>query len=501
MIDLQLLGGLDIVGPDLSPNSRARRRHPMVLLAVVAASAPQPVSRDRLMALLWPESDTDRASNSLRQALHALRRELGDDLFLPEMTGGIRLDPDKVKVDLWTFRAAMARGDYEEAVAAHSGPLLDGVHLAQLAELMRWLDAERGVVERAFVDALDALAREAEEQGRRSDAIAWARRSAAADPCSSRAALALMRALAAGGDRSGALAFAAVHENFLRAHLETEPDAAVAAFVELLRRDTPPAGIAVVRAASSDEPHADTTAVTLAAPRANASPDATVPAHVVPRAIRLPLHRLRRRSRMFAIAAGTVGLVGVGATYSIVRPENTELVLTSGAVEIAGRDTADMLLACSGPACPPGRLPQAAFVVAKSTAYAVPPEASAYIAQVSNGTTITDPGYKCCTTAVFERVFVLPKNAEYGIVTIGVLADNQAIVEMNGIEFGRQPRISQEGNFAGRASMFATTFLPDPSGINRLRVTLWDGGGVLGLNFRAFVRYSRSKPADSSVGR
>src|SRR6185503_11831601 len=178
MIDLRLLGGLDIAAPDLAASARARRRHPMVLLAVLAAAAPQPVSRDRIMALLWPESDSDRASNSLRQALHALRRDLGDDLFLPDSTGGIRLDPDKLRVDLWTFRDAIARKAYDEAVAAHRGAFLDGVHMSQLADFTQWVDGERAVVERSYIDALDVLGRHAEDAGRLNDAIGWRRRQA-----------------------------------------------------------------------------------------------------------------------------------------------------------------------------------------------------------------------------------------------------------------------------------------------------------------------------------
>lgn len=493
MIDLRLLGGLDIAAPELSASARARRRHPMVLLALLAAAAPQPVSRDRIMALLWPESDSDRASNSLRQALHALRRDLGEELFLPDSAGGIRLDPDKLSVDLWAFRDAVARKSYGEAVAVHRGAFLDGVHMGQLAEFTRWVDSERAVVERSYIDALDTLGCNAEDAGQWSDAIGWRRRQAAADPCSSRSALGLLRALSAAGDKSGAIAYATVHENFLRTHLEVEPDPAVVDFVAELRKATPAAGTATVPAGPSDE----TFAVATEATTPVATPMAA-PATLVPPAIRNPLGRLRRRSRMFAIGAGAIGLVGVGATYSLVRPEDTPLEVASGSIDLAGRDTADMLVACSGPACPSGPLPQPAFVVARNQAYATPAEASAYIASVPDGTTIKDPGYGCCTTAVFERKFPLPKDAEYGIVTVGVLADNQAIVEVNGVEFGRQPRVSQEGNFDGRATMFATTFLPDPSGVNRLRVTLWDGGGILGLDFRAFIRYTRAKPADSS---
>lgn len=494
MIDLQLLGGLDVRGAELQPGSRARRKHPMALLAIVAAAAPQPVTRDRLMALLWPESDTDKASNSLRQALHALRRELGEDLFLPEASGGIRLDPDKVSVDLWEFRAAIARGSYARAVEAHAGAFLEGVHVAQRAELTRWIEAEAALVERAYTDALDVLAREAEADGRWNEAVSWRRRQAAADPCSTRPALGLLRALSAAGDTTGALAYAAVHESFLRAHLDAEPDATVAGFVTALRQGTPPVGVAIRPAG-----------VTASLASAAAGAGVLAPRGQEPPAAAAAESRLRRRwmrgpSRMLAVAFAAVSLVGVGAGYSMIRSPDSVIVLASGAVDEGGRDTADMLVACSGPGCPAGALPQAAFVVPKHEAYTEPPAASAYIAPVANGTTVTDPGYRCCTRAVFEHDFRLPPDASSGTITIQVAADNQAILAMNGVEFARQADSVQQWNFSGPETTFTASFLPDPSGVNRLRVTLWDGGGVMGLNYRAFVRYSRIRRVDSTGG-
>lgn len=496
MIDLQLLGGLDLASLDLPATARARRRHPMMLLAVVAAAAPQPVTRDRLMALLWPESDADRASNSLRQALHALRRDLGEDLFLPESTSGLRLDPDRLRVDLWSFREAVAHKSYEEAVATHRGAFLDGMHAGTLIEFNRWADTERAVVERAYLDALDALGRHAERDARWNDAVTWRRRQAAADPCSSRAALGLLRALTAAGDKPGALAYAAVHESFLRAHLEVEPDRAVTDFVAALRQVTPPGGVAIppIRAA----------AVASLAPTLEPGLNSHAPAPLRPTAaspVPAALARrgwMRRPSRMLGLACAALGLVGVGASYSMVRSPDRVITLTSGASDESGRDTANMLVECIGPACPTGTLPQPAFVVPKHEAYTDPPPASAYIAPIADGTTVKDPGYKCCTRAVFEQTFRLPLDAVAGTITIQVAADNQAAVAMNGVEFGRQADSLQQWNFSGPETTFTSSFVPAPSGINKLRVTLWDGGGVMGLNYRAFVRYSRIRRTDSA---
>src|SRR5581483_10627917 len=58
---------------------------------------------------------------------------------------------------------------------------------------------------------------------------------AAADPLSSRAALSLLKALSAAGDRAGALQHAARHERLIRDELEIESDAVVSDFVASLR--------------------------------------------------------------------------------------------------------------------------------------------------------------------------------------------------------------------------------------------------------------------------
>lgn len=478
MINLQLLGGLDVAGPGLPADSRARRRHPLMVLALVAAAAPQPVSRERLMAFLWPESDAARASNSLRQTLHSLRRDLGEDVFLPETPCGIQLDSDKVAVDLWTFREAIERKRPADAVASYRGPFLGGFQMPRAAEFARWAETEGAAVQRELVAALDSLAREAEDAGSYDDAVTRRQRQAESDPYSSRAALGLLKALTAAGDRPGALAYAVAYEDFLRAHLEVAPDPAVTEFVATLRRATPPGPLPIPKEAL-DLPGRVALRPTVSLPAINA-PDRRPAA---------------ARGWMFAVGLSAIALVGVGSAYTKAMPVAVDpvIVLGSGASDAAGRDTANRLVSCAGPACPAGSLPQPAFIIPKHAAYADAAPGTRFISPVADGATIRDPGYECCTTAVFERAFTLPSDATSATLTVTIAADNQAFMGINGTEFGRQPERDLQWNFAGAPMTFTRTFVPDPSGINRLRVTLWDGGGVTGLNYRAFVRYERQK--------
>jgi tetratricopeptide (TPR) repeat protein len=94
------------------------------------------------------------------------------------------------------------------------------------------------------VGSLEALATEAEGAGQRLEAVEWWRKAAAAAPHNSRVALGLMSALAAAGDRAGALRWASIHRELLGDELGIEPDPGVAELEARLREG---------RGAGSDE--------------------------------------------------------------------------------------------------------------------------------------------------------------------------------------------------------------------------------------------------------
>jgi len=73
MFRLRTLGGLTLERDGAPYSGPATQRRRLALLALLAA-ADSAVSRDRLMAHLWPEADPERARHSLDDALSALRR-------------------------------------------------------------------------------------------------------------------------------------------------------------------------------------------------------------------------------------------------------------------------------------------------------------------------------------------------------------------------------------------------------------------------------------------
>jgi len=490
LIELHLLGGLTLEAPDLSPTSVVRRRHPQALLSILAASAPRAVGRERITALLWPASPPSRAANSLRQVLHRLRRDLGEEIFLPESAGGLQLDPARFTIDLWIFRDAVASGALERAVEAYRGPFLDGFRMPGLDDFHRWVEAERQKSARMYLEALDALARTAEEEGRLADAVSWRRRQAGADRYSSRLTLALLRALTVAGDRIGALKQADIHRTLVREHLGTEPDPEVLEFVATLREE-------------AEAPADASAAVTdTGGPEEPGTPPASRTATLT--AMDSPLARLGRWAGVLAVLV--LAMVGARSllldrsprTRAPAAPSNL-VVLGSAITYVDGRDVANRIVACDGPACPDGALPQPAYVVPKHTAYGSPVAGTGYISSAPDGTTRPPPGFECCTTVTFETTFELPDDAAVGRISLSALADNQASVSINGVEFGRQQDPEATSNYAGPASNFVVAFPPDPGGTNRLRVTLSDAGGALALQYHAVVTYEASKenPAPS----
>jgi DNA-binding SARP family transcriptional activator/tetratricopeptide (TPR) repeat protein len=234
MLRLRTLGGLTIEDQSGPVAGAIARKRSLALLALVALGTEQGVSRDRVLAFLWPESDTDRARNNLKQTLFQLRQELHEDVFV-RGSGPLRLNSEAISVDACDFQAALERGNPTTAATLYQGPFLDGFYLPGLAEFERWVDAERARLAQSYAGALEALAGRAADLGDHHGAAAWWRRLAMTDPLSPRYALGLMRSLAQGGERGAALEHARVYEELVRAELDSSPEPEVTEYVRQLR--------------------------------------------------------------------------------------------------------------------------------------------------------------------------------------------------------------------------------------------------------------------------
>jgi TolB-like protein/DNA-binding SARP family transcriptional activator len=229
---LKLFGGASIdtgSGPLVGAAVQRRR---VALLARLALGR-SGVSRDKLIALLWPESDAEKSRHLLSDAVYRINQALGQDVIV---AGGdqLRLDPALLPSDVAEFEEALARGDGAAAVRVYTGPFLDGFFISDAVEFERWMESERQRLAHACAGALEALAEAALARGELVESVRLWRRLAAHDPWSSRVALGLVQALGAAGDRAAARDHARAHEALLRSDLGAEPASEFAAAVAAL---------------------------------------------------------------------------------------------------------------------------------------------------------------------------------------------------------------------------------------------------------------------------
>ncbi len=345
MVSLKLFGGLSVAREQGPVSGPAAQRHRLALLALLALAPRSEQSRDKLVGYLWPESDADHARNLLSQAVHALRKALGDDLILSR-GDELRLNADAVDCDVIEFEQALAADDPAHAVAAYAGPLLDGFFLREAPEFERWLDRERARLASACAGALEALATAAEDQHDFMKAAEWWKERALLDPCDSRVAISLMNALASSGNRAGALQHAAIHQRLLQEDFGARPAPEVLALAERLRNEPASPTILTVAARNSGSPDAPAKAPGgTAAPGAPPSADGLAPSPPIaaPRGFTKRLQVTR-----YAVVALALGAVFFGAIQLAPRAATPAPAKTRSSIAVlplATTDQSDVALA------------------------------------------------------------------------------------------------------------------------------------------------------------
>ena len=235
MFSLITFGTLAITTRDGKPTTLASRRRALALLALAAASPNEGVSRDRAMALLWPELDTASARNNLKQTVFGIRRALEVEVF-DRTSPNIRLEPREITVDLHRFERALAAGAHEDAVSEYTGPFLDGFFVPDLVEFERWVERVRQRLDLGYVRALETLAVRARLRGEASAATHWYRALVEHDPVSTSSVLGLMLSLAAVGELLEALRYYEQHAKLLL-EFDAKPNSKIELAAEYIRHD------------------------------------------------------------------------------------------------------------------------------------------------------------------------------------------------------------------------------------------------------------------------
>jgi len=229
---LRTFGGLSVEADPVDgpvPSIGPRR---LALLALVAAAGTRGVTREKILGILWAETEEEQARHTLSQTLYLLRRETGHDWI--SGTAQLRLDPS-ARSDVGEFQDALTAEDFTRASACYTGPFLEGFYLAGAPEFEQWVEETRARFQFAALKALEAVAKRASDAGAFAEALTYWRRLGEIDPFSATYAAGHIRTLIAQGDQVGALRFAREYEARVQRELDASPDPVIIDLIEALR--------------------------------------------------------------------------------------------------------------------------------------------------------------------------------------------------------------------------------------------------------------------------
>lgn len=242
-LTLKLLGGFE-ARTDRAETLTTPTRKGRALLAVLATAPHMRQSRERLAALLWERSAEEQARASLRQTLSEVRKALGVGLdgLLDADAEYVWLDKERVSTDVAEFERLAGSSDpddVEGATGIWTGEFLDGFSIRSAEVFEDWLATERRRLHGLWLKATDAQLERAIVQGRTERGIETARRVLESEPLRESTHRALMRLLAAQGNRAGALEQYEQCRALLAQELDTSPDVETETLAQRIRADAP----------------------------------------------------------------------------------------------------------------------------------------------------------------------------------------------------------------------------------------------------------------------
>jgi len=210
------------------------------LLTYLAMQTGRPVLREQISTLLWGNSASEQARQSLRQCLAALHNSLGSELW-----DAIRVDarqlsmitPNNWAIDVSVFEASRGSSDpakLDYACNLYRGELLAGLHIP-VEPFNDWLTVERQRLHALHLELQHKLAVILLERSENTLALTAARKIVLFDPLGEEGHRLLMRLLALSGDRSAALKQYDACVHTLREELGLVPDRETTELAENIR--------------------------------------------------------------------------------------------------------------------------------------------------------------------------------------------------------------------------------------------------------------------------
>lgn len=205
------------------------RRQARALLYRLAAEM-EPISREHLCWLFWPDSGQSEAHRNLSHLLTHLRHFLPQEEMLVCTDDAILLAPRSVWSDSARFlgligkrQALLSIAEAEEAVTIYHGPFLDSFALDSSSEYENWILIQRALLERYYLAALSMLAEREIGNHHYPTAIAYLQRALTVDPLDESMHRRMMEIYAASGNRVAALREFDDYSDTLRREMALEP--------------------------------------------------------------------------------------------------------------------------------------------------------------------------------------------------------------------------------------------------------------------------------------
>jgi DNA-binding SARP family transcriptional activator/tetratricopeptide (TPR) repeat protein len=238
MIQLQTLGRVRLHGDRSGDTTGSAAVQPkrLALLAYLALEGERgPVRRDLLLALFWPELGNEEARRALRQALHYLRRVVGDDVLVGAGEE-LSVHGNQFHCDAVEFERLIGTGEPAQALSLYEGDFFTGFHVPDVSvELEEWVDRTRARLRRHAASAAWTASETAERAGRAEEAVVLGRRGCEFEPDQEGGWRRLMTLQDRLGDRAGALRTYDWLAAQLRREFDADPSPETAALAAKLR--------------------------------------------------------------------------------------------------------------------------------------------------------------------------------------------------------------------------------------------------------------------------
>ena len=364
MIHLRTLGRFELVAGE-APAIHVVAAQPkrLALLAYLALGSPTGAHRrDSLLALFWPELNTEESRRALRQALHAIRQFLDDETLESRRDDQVAIAGDRGWCDVVAFERALEAQRLEDALAMYQGPFLDGVFISDVsADFEQWVGNTRSRLSTSAMHAATTLAQLARSHGDSTSQIRWATTACRLAPDDEASARLLMQALADSDDRPQALRVFETFRARLLSELGAKPASETTTLATVLRAAPTSAAPVISRPATAPVVQTPATApvipasvVATPASVASAPPPAAVVVHesvaanvdefkpydVVHANVHVQTHVHAHANRQFLrqrwlVAASIAGALALSASWFVFRESRLDAAGAADRILIA----------------------------------------------------------------------------------------------------------------------------------------------------------------------